>query len=109
MAALPVRGEVEAELDEFEVPVAELAPEELVDGVGGFVEAVGGEGAIDFRGRRRRGARRSSGFSSGDVLGRVGDAGCAAGMDGCSRRLRPRSSCMKRKRAAFQILLAKAR
>ncbi len=42
--------EVEAEFDEFEVPVAELAPEELVDGVGGFVEAVVGECAVDFGG-----------------------------------------------------------
>jgi hypothetical protein len=32
--------EVEAELDDLEVPVAEVAPEELIDGVGGFVEAV---------------------------------------------------------------------
>ena len=35
-----VGDEVQAELDELEVPVAELAPEELVDGAGGFVEAI---------------------------------------------------------------------
>ena len=42
--------EVEAELDDFEVPVAEVAPEELVDGAGGFVEAVVGECAVDLGG-----------------------------------------------------------
>ena len=42
--------EVEAEFDEFEVPVTEFAPEELVDGVGGFVETVVGEGAVDCGG-----------------------------------------------------------
>ena len=64
-------GEIEAELDYLEVPVAELAPEELVDGVGGFVEAVVGESAFDFR--RRRSAkrdRRSSGFR---VVCRIGE------------------------------------
>ena len=50
---LRIGAEVEAELDELEVPVAELAPEELVDGVGGFVEAVVGEGAFDFGGDGR--------------------------------------------------------
>src|SRR5208337_4340390 len=34
-------------LDEFEVPVAELTPEELVDRAGGLVKAVVGEGGVD--------------------------------------------------------------
>ena len=42
-----VVAKVEAELDDFEVPVAEVAPEELVDGVGGFVEEVVREGFVD--------------------------------------------------------------
>jgi len=42
--------EVETEFDEFEVPVTKLAPEKLVDGVRGFIEAIVGEGAIDFDG-----------------------------------------------------------
>ena len=54
--------EVEAEFDELEVPVAELAPEELVDGVGGFVEAVVGEGAVDLGGDGAEAGEDPAGF-----------------------------------------------
>ena len=37
----------DAQLHQFQVPVAEVAPEELIDGVGGFVEAVDFECGID--------------------------------------------------------------
>ncbi len=36
-------SEVESEFDEFEVPVAEFSPEELIDSVGGLVEAIFGK------------------------------------------------------------------
>ena len=58
-------GEVETKLDEFEVPVAEFAPEELVDGVGGFVEAVVGEGAVDFGGDGVEAVEDPAGFEWG--------------------------------------------
>ena len=62
-------GEVEAEFDEFEVPVAEVAPEELVDGVGGFVEAVVGEGAVDFGGDGVEAVEDPAGFEGGVARG----------------------------------------
>ncbi len=62
MGALWSRGEVEANLDELEVPVAELAPEELVDGGGGFVEAIVPERAVDFRGDRGEARVDPAGF-----------------------------------------------
>ena len=40
-----VFAEVEPQLHELQVPVAELAPEELVDGVRRFVEAIFSESA----------------------------------------------------------------
>ncbi len=40
-------AEIETKFDDLEVPVAELAPEKLVDDVGGFIEAVFGEGVVD--------------------------------------------------------------
>ena len=112
--------EVEAELDDFEVPVAEVAPEELVDGVGGFVEAVVGERGVGGGGRFRRGGRGSSGIRGVgrgvrpgtshrvELDGAPGFAG-AAGRATSMPASRARSRFMKRKRAAFQILLAKAR
>ncbi len=36
-------SEIEAELDDFEVPVAEVTPEELVDEIGRFIESISGE------------------------------------------------------------------
>ncbi len=74
--------EEEAELDEFEVPVAELAPEELVDGGGGFVEAVVGEGAVDFGGDGVEAGEDPAGFERG-VVGEYG--GGRARDDGLSR------------------------
>jgi len=56
------RLEVEAELDDFEVPVAEVAPEELVDGAGGFVEAVVGECAMDLGGDGVEAGENPAGF-----------------------------------------------
>ena len=54
--------EVEAELDDLEVPVAEVAPEELVDGVGGFVEAVFGEGGVGGGGGLGEAGENPAGF-----------------------------------------------
>ena len=70
--------EVEAEFDEFEVPVAELAPEELVDGVGGFVEAVVGEGVGDAVGDRAEAGEDPAGFE-GRGLGELERDGVVAG------------------------------
>ena len=54
--------EVEAELDDFEVPVAELAPEELVDRAGGFVEAIVGECAVNLGGDGVEARENPAGF-----------------------------------------------
>src|ERR1019366_9170588 len=54
--------EVEAELDDLEVPVAEVAPEELVDGVGGFVETVVGERGVDGGGGLGEAGEDPAGF-----------------------------------------------
>src|SRR6202034_4057410 len=62
--------EGEAELDELEVPVAELAPEELVDGVGGFVETIVGERVGDAVGDGAEAREDPAGFE-GCVLGKV--------------------------------------
>ncbi len=98
-----VCGEVEANLDELHVPVAELAPEELVDGTGRFVEAIVPERAVDLRGDRGEARVDPAGFKRNVfVRGLLIQIDPVAGV-------RPRSTCMKRKRAAFQILLAKAR
>ena len=44
--AAVARCRIEARLDQFEVPVAELAPEEVVDHMRGFVEAIGCERVV---------------------------------------------------------------
>jgi hypothetical protein len=81
--------EVEAELDEFEIPVAELAPEELVDGVGSFVEAVGGKGAVDFGGDGVEAGVDPAGFEGGVCGGRGAacwEDVCASGPFDCGLR-----------------------
>ena len=40
--------EIQPRLDQLQIPVAELAPEEVVDAVGGFVKAVGLQRFIDI-------------------------------------------------------------
>ena len=69
--------EVEAELDELEVPVAELAPEELVDGAGGFVEAVVGERVGDAVGDGAEAGEDPAGFERRG-LGEVDGEGVVA-------------------------------
>ena len=95
---------VAAELLQFDVPVAELVPEEVPEGLGGFVIAVVVDGAVHVARRTGSGARRSSGLR--DRVRRERPSG----MDGCSAAASAsRSMFMNMKRAAFQILLAKAR
>src|SRR6185312_6084251 len=57
-----VGEEVHAQLYELEVPVAELAPEELVNGVGGFVETIFPQRALDFGGDGREAGEDPTGF-----------------------------------------------
>src|SRR5580704_5708242 len=38
----------QARLDQLQIPVAEFSPEEIVNPVGGFMEAIGTEGFVDF-------------------------------------------------------------
>ncbi len=105
-----VRGfrEVEAQLDDLEVPIAEAAPEELIDRVGRFVEPIVFELFADESQQLNAARRRSSGL-------RADRSGLAVGMEpkAAGSTVMPssaaRSTFMKRKRAAFQILLAKAR
>ena len=42
--------EIQSRLDQFQIPVAELSPEEIVDAIGGFMKTIGRKGVIDFRG-----------------------------------------------------------
>ena len=70
-------AEVETQFDEFEVPVAELAPEELIDGVGGFVEAIVGESVVDGSGDGAEAVEDPSGFER-RVGGEFGDGAVVA-------------------------------
>ena len=83
-------GEIEAELDDFEIPVAEVAPEELVDEVGGFVESISGERGVHFGGDGIEAGDDPAGFERGAAWdgwrlaeqGRVDfDAGFAGALD----------------------------
>ena len=112
VAASSAFDEVQPQLDDLEVPVAELAPEELVDGAGGLVEAIGSEGAVDL-GRGLREAGEDPAGLERSVLPtwpfERGTRRRACSGSTVSPASLARSMFMKRKRAAFQILLAKAR
>ena len=100
--------EIQPRLDQLQIPVAELAPEEVVDAVGGFVKAVGRQRIVDIGNdaieagedpaifeRCCREIRRPLDWPALPVAGRSPGS--------------TRSTFMNMKRAAFQILLAKAR
>ena len=99
---------LEAELLQLDVPVAELVPEEMPEHLRGFVVAVLLDGAIHLLGAAVQAAEDPAVFDR--HLERVGRARAelleASGTQGSTPE---RSIFMKRKRAAFQILLAKAR
>ena len=59
-------GKIESKLYNFEVPVAELTPEELVDGIGGFVKAVVAQGAVHLGRDSAQTAEDPAGFDRGD-------------------------------------------
>ena len=50
MAFVSGLAEVQPQLHDFEIPVAEISPEELVNNVRGFVKAEFGERLVDFSG-----------------------------------------------------------
>src|SRR5208282_3543231 len=62
--------EVQTWLDQFQVPVAELAPEKIVDTIRGFVEAVGFEGVVHFRGHAIKAREDPTVFKSVESKGR---------------------------------------
>ena len=85
-------------LDELDVPVAELVPEEVVERLRRVVEAEAVERRLGVARGGRRGARGSSGRPER-----------ASAWTLVERRRRASSRCMRAKRVAFQILLAKVR
>jgi len=72
-------GEVEAKLDEFEIPVAELAPEELVDGVGRFVETIVLQCLIHFNGHCIEAREDPTRFNGRDLRQSADRVRCAHG------------------------------
>ena len=95
---------VELGLDEFQVPVAELVPDELVEGVGRLVELVGVQARRDLPGDLLQAAQDPGLHRGQGLIVRVEVSATAGGLRGSKS-----SRFMRVKREAFQTLLAKLR
>ena len=100
--------EVEAELHDLQIPVAEAAPEELVDRVCRVIEAIVFKRLVHLGWPSRSIRRRSSAIRAARPDSAIGIPPSAA-MSTVIPTSAARSTFMNMNRAAFQILFANAR